>query len=146
MRTFNEDNAIRDAGTPDAYAVGTHYGPYIDMSQIGRRVTFIGTPGKSMGGNVTMSLEEAQNTSGLGAQALTHPASQVFAAGTDDGLPGVMEMRDVDFSSNLYDCVRVKWVVAGGTTDFQVTAIFSELYERPASNVVNTDVAFVTGE
>lgn len=145
MRTFNQNNAIRCAGTPDSYSAGTYYGPWIDLSLLGRRITLIGLPGPSLGGNITMSLEEAQNTNGLGAQALSHPAAQTFAAGTDDGLPGVMEMRAQDFSANTYDCVRVKWVAAG-TVDFGVLAVASQLYSYPATNTADTHVAFVTGE
>ena len=92
-RTFNENNAVRMVHTPDdAYDTVATYGTWINMQGF-RRVTFIPLAA-GLSGNIVCKPYEATDASGTNAAEIDTALAGTFANGTDENLPGIIEVRD----------------------------------------------------
>lgn len=141
-RTFNDNWAVRAVHTPDdAYATGLTYGTWVNMQGF-RRCVFIPVVG-ALDGDTTIRVYEATSAAGANATEVDTDLRATFADGTDDALPGIIEVRDSDLTAG-YNFVTIS-VASAGQDPFAAVAILGEPYSAPVDNS-GTYVAFNTGE
>lgn len=141
-RTFNDNWAVRAVHTPDdAYATGITYGTWVNMQGF-RRCAFIPQVG-ALTGDTTIRVYEATDNAGTGAAEVDTALRATFADGTDDALPGIIEVRDSDLTAG-YNWVTIT-VASAGQDPFSAVAILGEPYDAPVDNS-GTYCAFNTGE
>lgn len=139
-RTFNNNYAVRSMGTPGTWSAAAQYAQstWINMQGF-RRAIFIGHAGE-LDANMTVAVYEATDSAGTGAQAVTALAG-TFTNGTDEGLPGVIEIRDADLTAG-YNYINVL-VTPGATDGFSGVLLLADPIAAPVTNTVDTHVAFV---
>lgn len=141
MRTFNDNHAVRMAGTPATWAAAAVHGNWIAVAGY-RRFTFITLNGE-LDGNLVAAVYKATDSSGTGAAALSG-LTGTFTNGTDEARVGIIEVRDSDLGT---DTTHISLRVTPGATDsFAAVCILSEPYELPVSNATTNGVAYNVGE
>ena len=145
FRTFDENNVILTAGTPDVISGATN-GPWLKLNKYGRRITFLAAVGAAAGlsGNCVMIVQEATSSAGANAAAISGKTG-TFTATTDAGKQGKITVRMEDLIAG-YPYVRAVLTPASGTPDTSIVAIISELYEQQAAGTQNSGLAFNVGE
>jgi hypothetical protein len=143
VRTFNDAFAVRSMGTPGPWSAAAQYAEatWIDMAGF-RRAIFLPHAGE-LDADMTVAVYEATDNAGTGAQAVSG-LNDTFTNGQDEGLPGILEVRDCDLTAG-YRFVNLL-VTPGAADGFSGVVLLTEAYERPVTNTVNTHVAFNTGE
>jgi hypothetical protein len=104
-----------------------------------RRCTFIPLVA-GLSGDIVCKPYEATDSSGSNPAEIDTALAGTFANGTDENLPGIIEVRDSDLTAD-YNFVTLQVTPAAGDP-FACVAILSEPYEAPVTNTVNTHVAF----
>jgi len=137
--TTSENFKYAVAGTPGTWAAAAVYGSWVQLAGVARRAQLIAVNGE-LDANMTVAVYEATDASGTGAQALTG-LTGTFHNGADEGLLGLIEVRDDDLSDG-YDYIAVL-CTPGATDTFAAVWQLGELYSYPADN---STAAFDTGE
>lgn len=141
-RTFNDNWAVRAVHTPDdAYATASVAGTWVNMQGF-RRCIFIPISG-ALDGNTTVQVWEATSAAGANAQEIDTALRGTFTNGSDDALPGIIEIRDTDLTAD-YNYVTL-YVASAGQDPFACVAILGEPYSAPVDNG-STYCAFNVGE
>jgi len=139
-RTFNDNYAVRSMGTPGTWSAAAQYAETTWINMQGyRRAIFIGHAGE-LDANMTVAVYEATSSAGADAQAVT-ALTGTFTNGTDEGLPGIIEIRDADLTDG-YTYVNIL-VTPGATDGFSGVLLLTDSVSAPVTNTVNTHIAFL---
>jgi hypothetical protein len=139
-RTFNNNFAVRSMGTPGQWAAAAAYceSTWINMQGY-RRAIFIGHAGE-LDADMTVAVYEATSSAGANASAVA-ALTGTFTNGTDEGLPGVIEIRDADLTED-YNYINIR-VTPGAADGFSGIILLADPISAPVTNTVATHVAFV---
>lgn len=139
-RTFNNNYAVRSMGTPGTWAAAAAYAESTWTNMQGfRRAIFIGHAGE-LDADMTVAVYEATSSAGANAQAVA-TLTGTFENGTDEGLPGIIEIRDADLTDE-YHYINIR-VTPGAADGFSGVLLLADPIDAPVTNTVDTHVAFV---
>lgn len=117
---FTEQVAFLDKLDPDSYAAAEYNTGYNLLQRYHRAAVVLIVGDMAQGATLDMDIEQATDTSGTGAKAISGKSiTQLTAAGNDSNKIVVVELRteelDVD---NAFDCVNAEVTVAGAAVEF----------------------------
>lgn len=143
-RTLYNEARFRNAIPPQA-ATALVTSTWFDMTGVDEIVFAV--HGGDIGANVTVDAVMSGTNDGTGTTQISFNGTYVGGThvnGTDENLPGILTVRNSYLTgSNKYVAVNV--IPASGTQQIEVLAILRGLHEEPATNTVNTHVAFAVG-
>jgi hypothetical protein len=138
FRTFGQQFAVRAMGTPATWAAAAVYASatWIDFRTY-RRAIFLPICGE-LDADMTVAVYEADDASGTNAQAVDATLDGTFANGTDEGLPGIIEILDSDLEKPFLNLL----VTPGATDGYAGILLLDEGHEQPETNTIDTHIAF----
>lgn len=116
---FTEMHALLDKLDPDSYAAAEYNTGYNSLQQYHRAVVMLMVGDMQAGATVDLDIEQATDTSGTSAKAITGKSiTQLTQAGSDSDKVVFVEIRteelDVD---NAFDCINAELTVGTNSVE-----------------------------
>jgi len=140
---FTEQYQLGAVEYADSLAAATYNGAWQSMRDFHRAVAILIVGDIQVGGTVDFILQQATDTAGTGAKAITGKAiTQLTQAGGDGDEACIIELRTEELDvSNGFDCIR--WRLTLGTAASEVAVLVlrgSPPRYQPVSTTAWTEV------
>jgi len=138
FRTFGQAFAVRSMGTPATWSAAAQYAnaTWVDTRTY-RRIIYLPICGE-LDANMTVVPYEADDAAGTNAQVIDAALTGTFTNGTDEGLPGIIEILSGELEKPF-----VNFLITPGATDgFAGILLLDEGTDQPEVNTIDTHIAF----